>query len=34
MLLRCIGLGGALGRGPPVLDTVAGDAGGWARGLA
>ena len=34
MLLRCIGFGGALGLGPPVLETVAGeDIGGWARGF-
>ena len=41
MLFRCIGLGGALGLAPPVLDTVAGmgrgmefDEEGWeARGL-
>ena len=24
MLLRCVGFGGALGRGPPVLEIVAG----------
>ena len=34
MLLRCMGFGGALGRGPPVLETVAGeDIGGCARGI-
>ena len=34
MLFRCMGLGGAFGLDPPVLETVAGkDIGAWDRGF-